>query len=48
LAGGTALEVGPQARNSVVGCGALKFEVDVLVELLETLVAQDLRGGGAA
>ena len=47
LAGGTALKVGPHSRNVLVGGHALEFEVDVLIELLEALVAEQLRIGGA-
>ena len=47
LAGGTALKVGPHSRNVFVGGRALEFEVDVLIEFLEALVAEQLRIGRA-
>ena len=47
MAGRAALEVGAHARDPVVGVRALKLELDVLVELLEALVAEQLGLGGA-
>src|SRR4029078_8579023 len=40
---GTADEVGAQARAELVGGSACELELDVAVELRETLVAADLR-----
>src|SRR5688500_13550250 len=47
VAGGAALEVGPHARDPGVSLRALELELDVLVEPLEALVAEQLRPGGA-
>src|SRR6478735_11658375 len=40
---GTADEVGTEARDELVGGSACELELDVTVELLEALVAADLR-----
>ena len=40
---GTADEVGPQARDELVGGSACELELDVPVELREALVSADLR-----
>ena len=46
-AGGAALEVGAHARDRRVGVGAGELELDVAVELLEALLAAELRAAGA-
>src|SRR3954452_6090598 len=47
LAGRTALEVSAHARHRRFGVGARQRQLDVAVELLEALLAGQLRPGGA-
>jgi hypothetical protein len=46
VAGGTAFEVRAHAGDPVIGVGAFELEVDVLIEPLKALVAEQLRLGG--
>jgi hypothetical protein len=43
VAGGAALDMGAHARDPVVGPCASELELDVLVEVLEALIAEQLR-----
>ena len=47
MAGRAALEVGTHARDPVIGFRTVELELDVFVELLEALVAEQLGLGGA-
>jgi hypothetical protein len=46
VAGRTALEVCPHARDRGIGIGAVEFELDVAVQLLKALLAAELRPPG--
>jgi hypothetical protein len=47
VAGGTALEMRAHAGHPAAGVRTVRLELDVLAELVEALVAEKLRPGGA-
>jgi hypothetical protein len=47
VASGAAMEMGPHPGDRLVGVGSGELKLDVAVELLEALLAAELRTGGA-